>query len=258
MPPWAWAAAAAGAAAAAIAWTLPQQPRGPDTQIFRDEGKGTLVRVGGDRLPEAVALAAAAFAKSPVYLFIFGHLEAAAREEALRFMFERGMWIIARDHPGALFGVVQDGEGPLAARPLAAFFVLKPSSHQVGILDMARFGLLWLLARHGLEAAQKMVKAVKFGDEQMAVGRRAVDSEPKDVLVLERMVVRPDCQGHGIGSWALGTALGKLSDDTGAPCVLSTQEARNATFYSHLGFETVQEQDTLGMHSWAMVRRPRA
>ena len=50
---------------------------------------------------------------------------------------------------------------------------------------------------------------------------------------LQRMIVHKEMQGKGVGSKYLGSAL-KKADEEQVPVFLTTQEARNVTFYSRL------------------------
>jgi ribosomal protein S18 acetylase RimI-like enzyme len=61
-------------------------------------------------------------------------------------------------------------------------------------------------------------------------------------ISLERMVVRPDCQGRGLGSALLRGTLAEMRRD-GQTVVLTTQDKRNVKFYSRLGFRVRSERE---------------
>lgn len=87
-----------------------------------------------------------------------------------------------------------------------------------------------------------------------------------DVCTLERMVVAPAMQGHGIGTRALRQVL-READAAGWPTLLATNEERNVKFYEQVGFEVVEGVEGVepGRVSelagemykvWYMLRRP--
>lgn len=65
--------------------------------------------------------------------------------------------------------------------------------------------------------------------------------------------VRPDAQGHGVGS-ALLTEFLATSDKRGAPAFLETDVDRNVTLYQRHGFQVVESQAILGVETWFMWR----
>ena len=81
-------------------------------------------------------------------------------------------------------------------------------------------------------------------------------------IALERMAVRRELRGRGIGGTALKSALAEVADASGLPVVLSTQERRNVRFYERHGFVVQREWEfpvgaTPPLHNWIMVREPR-
>ena len=78
------------------------------------------------------------------------------------------------------------------------------------------------------------------------------------MIRLERMTVLPSYQGKGVGTASLSNAL-EDADKLGLVCILGTQETRNVTFYSRLGFKVVDESHCPvgdGFKNWMMIREP--
>jgi predicted N-acetyltransferase YhbS len=98
------------------------------------------------------------------------------------------------------------------------------------------------------EAELRVVKAKAFGDNAPNV----------DFCLLERLAVSSSWQGKGIGTRAVRTALDEV-DAAGWPCLISTNETRNISFYERLGFQivhqtNVQVGDCSAVTCWYMLR----
>jgi GNAT superfamily N-acetyltransferase len=79
----------------------------------------------------------------------------------------------------------------------------------------------------------------------------------EDHWFLDIIGVRPDRQGHGVGSALLRAALTQI-DQTGAPAFLVTSNPSNVPFYEKLGFVVGEEYDIGPVHVWPMLRRAEA
>ena len=201
-----------------------------------------------ESIREAAALAAAAFDQSPPYLWLCRGKSNAFRQRFLRWIFERNF----RLRVGARTNrAVFDGDGKLVA---FCMFVT-PEVPDVSLADMIRAGLLGAPFLFG-PAVVKRLLAMKAEYEQVEHGiMEAHGNVP--MCRLERMVVRPDAQGRGIGRRALQQALVE-ADEANLPVLLSTQEERNVRFYRRLGFEVVRTDEHQEAYtSWAMLRQPR-
>lgn len=198
-----------------------------------------------ESLREASRLAAAAFETSPPYVALCGDCDRAWRLQFLQWFFERNFRIRAAGPVNR--AVFRDG------RLVAFFMFVTPNVPDIGLLDMLRTGLLQAPFLFGPGVVKRLLslKAEYERVEQEIIA--AHGNAP--VCRLERMVVHPDAQGMGIGSYALGLAL-KEADAAGLPVLLSTQEERNVRFYSRLGFEVVRTDSHDAYTSWAMLRQP--
>ena len=153
-----------------------------------------------------------------------------------------------------------------------------PGAPDIGTWEMVTNGILAFPFRFGFKALRRLLQVKSHHErldrgylEQRAAtaavaaaargqdegGGGAVAAAP-EFCTLERMVVRPGLQGRGVGSQCLGQALGRASA-AGLGVVLSTQEARNAEFYSRLGFKAVREEAyfSAAPGQWGQAEEPR-
>ncbi len=197
-----------------------------------------------ERIDEAAALTAAAFAGRPnTWRAVCGAATPAdAQLHFLTWLFARNLWI--RRDSGCIRAVMVGGE------LVCTFMFVPPELIDVSLFDMLRAGLLKLPLLFGLGRLKRLLR-VKSLEEGELEGVKA--------FRLERMVVTPSMQGRGIGSRALKAALGE-ADAAGLPVVLTTNEERNVTFYSRLGFEVTRsatrEIDGESYRVWTMARQP--
>ncbi|KAA8499954.1 hypothetical protein FVE85_7539 [Porphyridium purpureum] len=221
--------------------------------------------LGEDVVDDAADLVADAFLESPAYKYILhgvaGHARApparARRERdrvVLRMLFRANLRVHAGDR--IFSGAFAPHEH---ARRLVCFFMLRPSSVAppkiwrelwlaLQIVWYGGVGTLWRLIRvkNWFESTQKQVVRGYPGA-----------SRGGPYLTLERMVVRPELQGQGVGSRCLAAAL-QEADALQLPVFLATQEERNVEFYSRLGFRVALAEpvplDIGGYPNFFMVR----
>jgi GNAT superfamily N-acetyltransferase len=150
---------------------------------------------------------------------------------------------------------------------LAAAIFLAPSARPT-LPELLCAGLAFFPLRFGIAATCRLWRLMDWfehaqediwGDREPAFGGDAEKNCPAiatpslrlssrplfsraQAIALERMVVRPDCQGRGLGSALLRGALADLRRD-GQTVVLTTQDKRNVNFYSRLGFRVRSERD---------------
>jgi len=201
----------------------------------------------------AAALAAAAFDDSPAYKYMFpGGIE--ERVDFLEWLFERNFYMLHgyQDDYDGLMRCTYDDE----AKELVSFLVLADSSMpRPGLCALLQVGIFAGVFKCGWGGVmQRMVATKDWFDARYkeVIGNTYM-------LLLERMTVLPSYQGQGVGSRALGKAL-KDADAAGLPCILSTQLARNVTFYKRAGFHVVDEsvapEELGGYQNWIMKREP--
>lgn len=123
---------------------------------------------------------------------------------------------------------------------ILAVYVLVPTSNRPSDWALIRTGLFRILWKvgvwEGLKLFWRLNRTFVWTTDH---GQRAwVGGRP--VMVLERLAVRPDCQGCGIGRHCLEQAL-QTAKKRGTVLRLCTQEERVVTLYERAGF-TVNAQ----------------
>eukprot|EP00434_Breviolum_minutum_P034482 symbB.v1.2.030523.t1/scaffold3438.1/size56642/3 len=157
-------------------------------------------------------------------------------------LFERNLWL--RKDSGCSRAIVLDD------KLVCCFMFLPPDTPDISFWQMLKAGILKLPLIFGPSALRRLLQAKDLEEAELNI-----DGAYK----LERMVVHPSVQGNGIGTRALQLAL-KESDAARRPVLLTTNEARNVTFYKRLGFNVVREAarelggDTYSV--WVMERPP--
>ena len=168
-----------------------------------------------DRLDEAAALAADAFAASPSYATIAPGAEV-QRTSFLRWLFERNFMLRVEttDACRATFEVRDDGREEL----VAFFMFVKPNVPDPSLWEVLRFMLPAVFSYDAGTLYRLYQSKVWFEKKE----RDVLGARAGTAIRLERMAVDPSCQGRGVGSRALGAALLE-ADQLNAPCVLATQ-----------------------------------
>ena len=212
---------------------------------------------------EAANLAAKALIDSPAYRDIFSPIkDAHTRVSILEYIFSCNIHMVGRQNPSFLKCGIDK-----KTQELVAFFILIPSNLSSFTLFEKIFGgLLYVPILAGWQVMSRMLQASDWIDENEANILKKLKEKlllesnediPKTIYKLQRMVVRPDMQGKGIGSRLLRQGILELH----APVFLSTQEERNVNFYKKLNFEVVNEvrfslsgEEEDNFSSWSMFR----
>jgi GNAT superfamily N-acetyltransferase len=128
-----------------------------------------------------------------------------------------------------------DFDGMVAIRVAA----LRESLERLGRLDPVR-------ARERLAAgfAPEHMRHIELDDERIGFITLRPDSGPvPSALHLDHLYIRPACQGHGIGAWALDWAKAQaVSQDCDITLSALKQSAANR-FYLRHGFVQVAEAE---------------
>ncbi|KAJ8599764.1 hypothetical protein CTAYLR_003410 [Chrysophaeum taylorii] len=196
-------------------------------------------------LKDAADMAARAFVASPAYVYLAGENDVFA---LLSWVFYRNFWL--RANTSCNRAVLRKGE-------LVAFFMfVRPEIRDVNFFDMLIAGLLKIPFLFGSDTVQRLFKLTEWFD---GITDEIRKDYPGPMCRLERVCVRPDCQGQGIGSKALQSALDE-ADEEGMCVCLTTQLERNVTFYERLGFEVIKvaQSDAYPKPDISMLRRPKS
>jgi GNAT superfamily N-acetyltransferase len=185
--------------------------------------------------PELASTLAAAFADDPVFSWLLPHER--SREQRLRRFFT-----IELRHVGLPRGTVWNCDelrGAAICMPPDAWRL--PS--RVALAQVPAFARVFrrrLLIATTLQAAMELRHERRAHWYILAVG------------------VRPEHQGHGLGSALLSPTLARCDRD-GLPAYLEASSERSAALYERLGFEHVRELRLRdGPPLWLMLRPPAA
>jgi len=195
-------------------------------------------------IDQAAKVTADAFLNSPTYVYIFrGDKE--YRRGALEWLFQRNMILVQNLCPSAFRGMLnREGE-------VVACFLWTPSRYtNLSTWDLLKAGLWQMPFLFGPSTVARLLKVIDCFDEY----EKKFLSEHDEYIMLERMVVRPDYQGQGLGTRCLKTVIA----ETSKRIQLATQETRNVSFYKRLGLTIAGEVDMFqnekdyAFHCWFM------
>jgi GNAT superfamily N-acetyltransferase len=197
---------------------------------------------------EAASVMAEAFSDSPAYNYIFQEDLAAHNKKyaILEWMFHAYIVAICKRSPSALRGLLDDHDDE--RKVIVCCFMLVESPHDhLSMWDMIVAGLWQGPFRFGLPALRRLLATLDvFQADAHHFGTT-------NYVMLERMAVRADRRGQGIGSACLRQVIiqqqAKDDDDDAAQggnvkwrgIILHTQLDANVRFYQKLGFHVVHD-----------------
>jgi GNAT superfamily N-acetyltransferase len=186
---------------------------------------------------EAAALLGRAFRDDPIVIAILEGIPRDTRVTRLTIAFAavlracapKGMPVHVREENGVT--------GVAIAHPPGAYPL--PIPVQLGIL-------LKTVTRTGVYGLGRWLTWLSRIDKQ----------HPKSPhYYLEFIGVDPAWQGNGLGSSILHHLVSKADQDR-VGCFLETGNPRNVPLYQRFGFQTVAEEEIIGVHAWFMWRPP--
>lgn len=136
--------------------------------------------------------------------------------------------------------------------PLATVTLRPPEGVPVSLWTMLRSGLLSFAIKHGRAAVRRMLWLKEtYAQLELSAANRAPHG------FVHMMVVAPEQQGRGLGSWLLSEIM---ATHARGQVVLMTHLTRNLTFYRRHGFEVVEERTLQPPAStpypvWSMIKR---
>jgi GNAT superfamily N-acetyltransferase len=220
---------------------------------------------------EAAQVMAEAFSDSPAYNYIFQETASPIQKKrVLQWMFHAYIVAIAKRCPTALRGRLDndlDDDGKDAV--ICCFLWVESPHDRVSTWDLIMAGLWQGPFRLGLSALQRLLATLDaFQADAHHFGVNS-GGENNNRVMLERMAVRSDRRGQGIGSSCLRQVILAEQAAAAAPgddnhgchqwdICLNTQTEANVRFYQRLGFVVVHEaiyfptNDTFKYHQWAM------
>jgi ribosomal protein S18 acetylase RimI-like enzyme len=201
------------------------------------------------KIDEAAIVMADAFLDSPGYVyFLRGTPD--FRRRALSWIMARNLRAVRRRDRAALRCVLApDGA-------VVATYIVTARDGRPTYWDLVACGMLLVPLRFGAGVFARMRRVVAW----FTAASRDAFVENEGDLLLERMTVRPDFQGRGVGTACVRHAAEEAAA-RGVALRLSTQETRNVALYGRLGFRVVFERDYVAedpefsFHAWFMELR---
>ena len=190
-----------------------------------------------ENIPDAAAVLGRALRDDPLVVAILKNVSPEIRAKRLSVMFAADLKTCTRI---GLPLQVRENDSidcvaivyPPGAYPL-------PTFSQLGIL-------LKCVVRNGVNGLSRW----------LTVLRRFEKRHPKDThYYLEFIGVDPTQQGRGLGSSLLDD-LSSRADQENAGCYLETSNPRNVPLYQRFGYDTVAEEEIIGVNTWFMWRSP--
>jgi GNAT superfamily N-acetyltransferase len=183
--------------------------------------------LAAEHLEEAATLAATAFLANPSYGYIFDQVCDTDLLTSLTWLFTRNIGL--RLKAGRCAFDEENGK-------MVCFFMLQfPNSGEISMWSMIMSGLLAMPFVYGWTSFFRLLEIKEYHGKLDKSIREKVGER---YVMLERMVVSPECQGQGIGQKCLSAGL-KAAADAGLGMILSTLSEVNVTFYSKLGFKEI-------------------
>jgi GNAT superfamily N-acetyltransferase len=229
-----------------------------------------------DDLADLADSLGASFCSSPAYQYVFKDTaQESKRQAALAWLLQRNVWLHLaenscfalrkRDLPTSLSPRCSE----LATDKVVCYFMLVNRTHRkpLSLWEMVSNGFLKIPFYYGVAATRRLLHVMAHGDRTSAEvwpDTTNPDASALTTYYLHNMIVHPSMQGCKVGSTCLQQALHCIRDRHGtahpARVTLTTQEARNVTFYQRLGFRVVAESDCMdresptdvAFHSWYM------
>jgi GNAT superfamily N-acetyltransferase len=198
---------------------------------------------------EAASVMAEAFSDSPAYNYIFQEDLAAdnKKRDILEWMFHAYIVAICRRSPSALRGLIDDHDDDERKVIVCCFMWVESPHDHLTMWDMIVAGLWQGPFRFGLPALRRLLATLD------AFQADAHHFGTTNYVMLERMAVRADRRGQGIGSACLRQVMmiqqQANDNDDAAPegnvkrrdIILHTQLDANVRFYQKLGFHVVHD-----------------
>jgi ribosomal protein S18 acetylase RimI-like enzyme len=198
---------------------------------------GAIRPLGRNLLERATTTLARAFARDPMFIWMFPDPQHRAR--ALRSLNRVPL------EYGLRYGHVTESLNGQAAS------VWMPPGRSITMLAMIRSGILRVPFSVGFRPFGQFVSA------NGVMERIHKQHVPEPHWYLLVVGVDPELQGRGLGSALIREGLSR-SDAAACPCYLETSDERNVAFYERHGFKVIAEASLGpgGPSGWGMRRDP--
>ena len=179
-------------------------------------------------IDEASALMANSFHNTASFLEIFREENPIECARKMKYFFSCFLTAVYLDSSTKYMYPFYDNDGKMEV-----FFMLIPSSFQLTLWSKIRAGILSFPFVFGWSGFSRMLTAGDYHDAHHLKVMTA-NGVVRNHMLVQRMVVRIDKQGRGLGSLRLGQKLRDIADAQQLPVVLDTQDSRNVPFYTRL------------------------
>jgi GNAT superfamily N-acetyltransferase len=179
---------------------------------------------------EVVNLLTDAFETNPVYSSIFNPTNL---REGLIWLFGTDLFLLNRRQILTTVGKEKD-----SGEIVGTFTLIPPDEAKRPISDYLQAGLPKFIYKFGLSALCRMLGLENYNKKILT---KAIKS--KEYYYLSMVAVKKEYKGKGIGSFAIKSCLNELRNTkkNGHLLGLTTQLPENVSFYSHLGFEKIDD-----------------
>lgn len=179
-------------------------------------------------IQEASSMCVEQLATSEAYEAIFSSGgDLSWRKAVLKTLLEANIRIIWENDPTCCYCAVDKDN-----RRLVCFFMLVPSRvmQSIGLFDIIRSGALW----HSLFLGWAILNRLFITDSHTTEAKASIITAEgaEEYVELQRMVVAPERQGEGIGTYCLRSVLDSYNGSKDAPIILRTQSDLNVRFYN--------------------------
>jgi len=188
-------------------------------------------KINHSEMNEVAGILTDAFKTNPAYSIIFKKKN--QLKEGLLWLFKTSL--ILNNHKQTLTRVIKEKN---TGEIIGTYTLIPPQGVKNGISIYLKIGILGFISKFGLKSLFRMLDLDKCNKSSLK--KSIKDSE---YYYLSMVVIREGYRGTGIGSYAINSAIQELisSNPVCNLIGLTTQLPENVTFYSRLGFDTLDE-----------------
>ena len=172
-----------------------------------------------------------AFITNPAYSIIFKRKN--RQREGLLWLFKASL--IINNHKQTLTSVIKEKD---TGKIIGTFTLIPPQGEKKGISVYSKIGILGFISKFGLKSLIRMLGLESCNELTLTKSIKT-----SEYYYLSMVVIREECRGTGVGSYAIKYAIQELISLNPASNLigLTTQLPENVTFYSRLGFDKLDE-----------------
>ena len=188
-------------------------------------------KIKTDEFEQIAHILTDAFEANPAYSLIFNHTN--KLREGLLWLFQTNLYLINRTK--LVTNVIKNGN---TNEIIGTFSLIPPDVVKNTFFDYLHIGLPRFILKFGIKSLSKLLGMNKFNKDILSFS-----IQTKEYYYLSMLVIKEEYRGKGIGSFAVKNCLNELSQTNGT-CrllALTTQLPENVSFYSQLGFTTIDE-----------------